>query len=136
MRRLQLPARAGRASRLDGAETESTARIGWNASETPEAALEPLLLGVLGMRVLACCIGLPDFDHAVVHGGAIAVEQPSLDRDPLAPHPGPGDLRRDEPGEADVQIRPDRLVGARVEAHRPSASIGVASRPRSTMSKR
>src|SRR5229473_2738642 len=86
------------------------------------------------MRVLAVRIRLPDFDQAVTDTDALAIEQPSFDRHPLALGAACGDVARGEPVEPDVKIRPDRLAAARVQAHvsAPSAwQRGRAARSRS-----
>src|SRR6185436_8525465 len=135
VRRLQLAVRAGNASRLDGGEAKRALRIGGDAPEAAPAALEGFVLVVLGIRILARGVRLPDLDQAVVPTHAVAVDQPAGDRDALAFHPAPGDVARGEPVETDVQVGADGLMAARVEAQ-GIFSIGVSSRPRSTMSKR
>src|SRR4030095_12007641 len=126
---------AGNAARLDGGEAERALRVGGDAAKTAPAALERLVLRVLGVRVFARGVGLPDLDQPVVHASAVAVDQPAGDGEALALHPAPGDVARGEPVEPDVQVRADGLMAAGVEAH-GIFSIGVSSRPRSTMSKR
>ena len=80
---------------------------------------------------LACQISIrPSFTPA-----AVAVDQAPGDRDALALDARAGDVARGEPVEADVQVRADGLVAAGEQAH-GIFSIGVSSRPRSTMSKR
>src|SRR5438309_4530210 len=86
------------------------------------------------MRVLAVRIRLPDLDQAVIHTDAVPIEQPSFDRHALTFHAARGDVGRGEPVEPDMEIRPDRLAGARVQAHvsAPSAwQRGRAARCRS-----
>src|SRR2546426_10341970 len=86
------------------------------------------------MRVLAVRIRLPDFDQAVAYTDALAIEQPPFDRHPLALGAARGDVARGEPVEPDVEIRPDRLVAARVQAHVSAPSAwhrGRAARWRS-----
>src|SRR5262249_36331709 len=109
--------------------------IGEHASEAAPALLQRLFLRVLGMRVLALRVRLPDLDHSVADADAITVEELSGDRDALALHALAGDVARDEPIKADMVGRADGLVAAREETH-GIFSIGVSSRPRRTMSKR
>src|SRR5580765_5832688 len=95
----------------------------------PLKPLQRLFLFVIRMRVPAVGVRLPDLHHAVVDPGVVAVEQSPLDRHPLALDLRAGQIARDEPGEADVKVRADGLVAARVEfPHRfiaPSASPRV-----------
>src|SRR5437762_4943218 len=84
--------------------------------------------------VLAVRIRLPDFDQAVAYTDALAIEQPPFDRHPLALGAARGDVARGEPVEPDVEIRPHRLVAARVQAHVSAPSAwhrGRAARCRS-----
>src|SRR5882762_9560517 len=134
VRRLQHAARPGHAARLDGGEAKRALIVGRDAAEAPESALELFFLLVRGMRVLAVRIRLPDFDQAVAYADALAIEQPPFDRHPLALGAARGDVARGEPVEPDVEIRPDRLAAARVQAHvnAPSAwHRGRAARCRS-----
>src|SRR5207302_6775860 len=125
---LQHAAGPGHAARLDGGEAKYATLVGRDAAKAPESALERLFLLVLGMRVLAVRICLPDFDQAITDTDALAIEQPPFDRQALALGAARGDLARGEPVEPDMEKRPDRLARARVQAH---GCIGVASRPRS-----
>src|SRR6267143_86426 len=100
----------------------------------PWSSVEMFFLLIVGMRVLAVRIRLPDFDQSVTDTDALAIEQPPFDRHPLALDAARGDVARGEPVEPDVEIRPDRLAGARVQAHirAPSAwHRGRAARCRS-----
>src|SRR5437879_13644080 len=104
MRRLQRGARPGHAPRLDGGEAKCALVVGRDAAEAPESALQPLFLLVLGMRVLAVRIRLPDFDQAVAYAHALAVEQPPFDRHPLALGAARGDVARAEPVQPGVDV--------------------------------
>ena len=86
-------------------------------------------------------ICLPDLDDRIVHGHALAVHDASFDDDLVAGHAGHRQIFGDEPGEADVQIRTDRLGRSRLKTHDgpypgsfTSFSNGVSSRPRRMMS--
>jgi hypothetical protein len=99
-------------------------------------AIDLLLLRILGMRVLAGGVRLPDFEQRVRDRCAIAVGDTALDADRLAlgfaaiGEVGPGGVL-----EAETEEGPHRLRGRGYPLHR-AFSTGVAARPRSTMSKR
>src|SRR5204863_5611613 len=75
-------------------------------------------------------IGLPDLDQGVDDGGAIAVEDDAREPDGIVRRRR-NELLHSFVRQADVEERPDRL---RRGGQRHHCSIGVDSRPRSTMS--
>src|SRR6185436_20517388 len=80
-------------------------------------------------------IRLPDLDRGIVDRFAIGIDHASLDAHAIARHARRRDVLDHHPLEPDAQVRADGLRSAGAQAHR-RFSIGVASRPRSTTSKR
>ena len=78
-------------------------------------------------------VGLPGLDHRVRHRLALAVEHAAAD-----PYGARRAVRHDEravvPRQPDREVRADGLRWGELERHQWSSSIGVASRPVSTMS--
>src|SRR6185437_15110459 len=89
------------------------------------------------MRVAALGVGLPHLDQRITHRRVLAIKDTPAQGDTLTGHIRRGDLGDRQWSEADAQERPDSLRRGGMQAHcaPPSCSIGVASRPRRTMSK-
>src|SRR5215472_13850256 len=73
-----------RAAGAHGVEDAAAFRIGSEAAEAAEGGVGGLLLLIFGMVVLSQGIRLPDFDHAVRDGRAVAIEQAEAHADALA----------------------------------------------------
>ena len=107
------PPGAGTRPGLIVREAKAAVVVGRHASESFEAGLERLVLLVVGMRVSAVRVRLPDLDERVTDGLAVGVDDAPLDDDLLAADARSDEVVGDEPIEPDVQERPDRLRGCR-----------------------
>ena len=87
------------------------------------------------MMVASAGIGLPALDEHVGRGRACPVSHRALDDDALSLRARPDEDPRPLEGQGVMEEGPDRLVTAWDRATLASTT-GVASRPRSTMSKR
>src|SRR3954469_6470652 len=74
MRRLRHATRSDNTSRLDGAEAERAIVINRHAAETGKARRKRLILIVVGMRVSAMLVRLPNFENGIIDGLAIAIQ--------------------------------------------------------------
>src|SRR5204863_527471 len=84
MRRLRISVRSRHWSGLDGGDAESAIVVGGYAAEAGESRIERLVLRILGMRVAAVCVGLPDLDDGIVHRPAVTIQHAPFDDVPLA----------------------------------------------------
>ncbi len=162
VRRLRLAVRAGHLPGLDGVEAVDPVLVGGGAAEPLELRVRQRAI-VARIGVAALGIRLPDLDHGVVDRLAVAVEDHAFDADlvagdvrrdqvvadrflpgvravrvPLAAPLAASGHRRRTARRFARALCPCRLPA--VDLCRPcqcsSLSSGVASRPRSTMSKR
>src|SRR3954470_21409277 len=74
MRRLRHATRSDNTSRLDGAEAERAIVINRHAAEAGEPRRKRLVLGIVGMRVSAMLVRLPNFENGIIDGLAIAIQ--------------------------------------------------------------
>src|SRR6185369_16214650 len=107
MRRLQRATGARHTPGLDGLESEHAVGVRRRAAKATEAFA----------AVVAAAVGLPDLDQRVVHRLAVAVDDATLDGNAFAGYAGGRELFDDQPGQADMQVRPDSLRGGGVQAH-------------------
>src|SRR5438552_9226268 len=85
MRRLQAVAAPRHRPRLDRREMEPSLGIGCDPPEATEIRVERLVgLRVLGMRVAAGGIRLPDLDDRIRHRRPVAIEDAPRDDDALS----------------------------------------------------
>ena len=128
---------AGHRARLDGHELEAAVGVGRAAAEAAEArpssgSSSRVVLGVgVAARPGSPARSRPGRRRT---GVAVAVEDGPADPDRVRGRRRGDELVRAVVGQPDVQERPDGLRRGRQRAPRSCSSIGVASRPRSTMS--
>jgi hypothetical protein len=109
---------------------------------TAPGLIERLIgLRVVGMGVAAGGVGLPQLDQRIRHRRAVAVEDAAFDDNALAGRIAGRQIAPFRVIEPEMKERPDGLRRGRDQlvGHRPSphaGSIGVAARPRNTMSQR
>src|SRR5215471_4454022 len=84
MRRLQRAVIAGNPARLDGFKPADASRIGRQATKANKPWIKLFALKIVGMVVPALSIGLPDFDHRIVHGRAMAIQHAAEQADSFA----------------------------------------------------
>src|SRR5688500_13639654 len=109
--------------------------LGERASIPAENVVLRLVLCFLRTRVLAMAVRLPNLHCRVVHRFAIRIDNSALDARTLARHALGSEIFDHHPLQADPQVRADGLRSRGAQAHR-GLSMGVASLPRSRMSKR
>src|SRR5579859_5358011 len=137
MRSIRLAVLAFRGARLYGAELELAVVICGNSRKADRLAP---LCEIARTRILALFIRAPDFQNCVGHSLAFAIQNAAADGN----HLGVGSstsgnqMVHRPPAQADREERSYRLRSGRdiwpSVAHR--VSMGVASRPRSTISNR
>src|SRR5262249_29610883 len=121
-------------TRLDRAKPESSFGIGEDAAEPGKPGIGHRRPGGR-LRITPVRIGLPDLEHRIGDGLCVAVDHAPLDRDLLPGHDCDGQVVGRGPRNPDVQERTDGLRRRRHGVSTgTSTSIGVASRPRRTMS--
>ncbi len=103
VRRLHFPAGPGHLPRLDRVEEKLAVLVGRAAAEAFERRIRHARITRMGVAPLR--IGLPDFDHRVVHGLAVAVIDDAFDVNAIADSIG-----RDEI--FDDRLRPVVIVPA------------------------
>src|SRR3984957_17737578 len=134
VRRLWFAVRSRNRAGLDGTEAKFPVVVGRNTPVAANPRLNRLVLGVLGMRVLAVRIGLPDFQQGIGNRRAVAVQNASRNYNVFSGHLG-GGQRVAIPGRApNGEVRTHGLRRCRNQRH--YSSSGVASRPLKTMSNR
>src|SRR5579872_3764316 len=74
-------ARACDAAGFKGAETKRPMLVCGDAAEPAEGRRRRFVLHVVGMRVLALRIGLPDFQDCIVDRFALAIDHPAVQGD-------------------------------------------------------
>jgi hypothetical protein len=89
MRRLHAPVRSGYTPRRYRDDSKPSLIVGGNASVAFECGVDLLLLSVFRMSILSMSVRLPNFNHGIGHGNAVAIQYSSLDRDPFSRNPGP-----------------------------------------------
>src|SRR5882672_2984953 len=136
MRSLLLTARTRYGAGLDGSEEELTCCAGGYASVAMKSRFEGLVLHVFCVRILAMCIGLPDFENRVGDWSAVAIQHSPVNGDSLAGNAQVRKVVAIQPSEAKLEERANCLRRRGLGTHSFSFSIGVASRPRRMMSKR
>ena len=135
------PVRAGDRPGFEREDAKSAVDVGGAAPESAKTRVGPGASGVIGVVETAVGVGLPGLHKGVADRFSGTVRDGAAD-----PH-GPGGAFGDRvgavrPGQADVQVGPDRLGRGGVVAHSSpsrtssSDSKGVCSRPRRTMSQR
>jgi hypothetical protein len=109
MRSLLPAVRTGDRARLDGGEAKRSAAIGEDASEAAKGIRRDGFLAMLGMRVLALRIRLPDFQDPIVDRLSVTVGHAAPDADSFSGHSGGRDGVDQQRQESDPEIRADRL---------------------------
>src|SRR5271165_982521 len=140
MRRLKFPIRSGHAPRLDRRESKTSRVIGGNAPVTRKARLIRFFLRILGTSIFSQRVCLPDFNDPVGYWSAVAIQDAAFNFHAITGNSRSRQIVPIEPREADVEKGADGLPGCSLKTHdfSPCAgvSIGVLSRPLSTMSNR
>src|SRR6185437_4657786 len=142
MRRLQRVAAAWHRARLHRGEAIDAVLIGKGAAEAAEMRIERLVLRVLGMRVFAGGIGVPDFNNGVGQRRTVAVGDSALDHDLVALRlTAAGEVGPFRPQQSEMEKWTGGLGRGRDElgVHGDASTYiptGVACRPRNTISKR
>src|SRR5258708_27074669 len=122
MRGLRLTARAGNGARLDGRKAKLAIVIGGNAAISREVRFQGLFLRVFRMSVFAVRVGLPDFNHSIGYGLAVAVKHLAFDRQSLAGHSLARPVVGAETVQANAKKWSDRLRGCGRNMHVTSPS--------------
>src|SRR6202790_2215108 len=81
---LQIAARMWYSTRLYGFESAGSIRGSRHAPETTKRGVEGFLLGIFRMVILALRVSLPQFNHCIGHGSAIAIQYLTDEPTPLA----------------------------------------------------
>src|SRR5687767_12997330 len=116
MRRLHCAVGTRYPARLDGAEAKTAGVVGERTAVAAKSAVERLRLRVLGARILAVAVRLPDLQRRVVHRSSLAVDDAPLDAHAISGHALRRKVLDHHPFQPDAKIRADGLRGARAQA--------------------